>query len=41
MKLQESIDANRSMQDITVTSNGIEKLLSNINPHKAAGLCNE
>ena len=25
------------MQDITVTSKGIEKLLSNLNPHKAAG----
>jgi len=25
------------MLDITVTSKGIEKLLSNLNPHKAAG----
>ena len=30
-------DADRSMLDITVTSKGIEKLLSNLNPHKAAG----
>ena len=37
MKLQESTDADRSMLNITVTSNGIEKLLSNLNPHKAAG----
>ena len=37
MKLQESTDADRSMLDITVTSKGIEKLLSNLNPHKAAG----
>ena len=37
MKLQESTYADRSMQDITVTSKGIEKLLSNLNPHKAAG----
>ena len=36
MKLQESTDADRSMLDITVTSKGIEKLLSNLNPHKAA-----
>ena len=36
MKLQESTDADRSMQDITVTSKDIEKLLSNLNPHKAA-----
>ena len=36
MKLQESTDAGRSMLDITVTSKGIEKLLSNLNPHKAA-----
>ena len=33
MKLQDSSDADRSMIDITVTS----KLLSNLNPHKAAG----
>ena len=31
MKLQESTDADRSMLDITVTSKGIEKLLSNLN----------
>ena len=37
MKLQESTDADRSMLDITFTSKGIEKLLSNLNPHKAAG----
>ena len=37
MKLQESTDADRSMLDITVTSKGIEKLLYNLNPHKAAG----
>ena len=37
MKLQESTDADRSMLDITVTSKGIEKLLSNLNHHKAAG----
>jgi len=37
MKLQESPDADRSMLDITVTSKGMEKLLSNLNPHKAAG----
>ena len=37
MKLQESADADRSMIYITVTSKGIEKLLSNLNPHKAAG----
>ena len=37
MKLQESTDADRSMLDITVTSKGIEKLLSNLNPHKAVG----
>ena len=37
MKLQESTDADRSMVDITVTSKGIEKLLSNLNPHKAVG----
>ena len=36
MKLQESTDADRSMVDITVTSKGIEKLLFNLNPHKAA-----
>ena len=36
MKLQESTDADRSMLDITVTSKGIEKLLSNLNPQKAA-----
>ena len=36
-KLQESTDADRSMLDITVTFKGIEKLLSNLNPHKAAG----
>ena len=36
MKLQESTDADRSMLDITLTT-GIEKLLSNLNPHKAAG----
>ena len=38
MKLQESTDADRSMLDITVTSTGIEKLLSNLKPHKVAGL---
>jgi len=37
MKLQECTDADRSMLDITVTCTGIEKLLSNINPHKAVG----
>ena len=37
MTLQESTDADRSMLDITVTSKGIEKLLSNLSPHKAAG----
>ena len=37
MTLQESTDADRSMIDNTVTSKGIEKLLSNLNPHKAAG----
>ena len=37
MKLQESTYADRSMQDITVTSKGIEKLLSNLNPYKYAG----
>ena len=37
MKLQECTDADRSMLDITVTCTGIEKLLSNLNPHKAAG----
>ena len=37
MKLQEGTDADRSMIDITVTSKSIEKLLSNLNPHKAAG----
>ena len=37
MKLQERIDAARYMLDITVTFKGIEKLLSNLNPHKAAG----
>ena len=37
MKLQESTDADRSMLDITVTSNGIEKLLSNLNPHEDTG----
>ena len=31
-----STDADRSMLDITVTSKGIEKLLSNLNPHKDA-----
>ena len=36
-KLQESTDADRSMLDITVTFKGIEKLLSNLNPHKAEG----
>ena len=36
-KLQESTDADRYMIDITVTSKGIEKLLSNLNPHKVAG----
>jgi len=36
MKLQESTDADRSMVDITVTSKGIEKLLFNLNLHKAA-----
>ena len=36
MKLQESTDAHRSMLDITVTSKGIEKLQSNLNPNKAA-----
>ena len=38
MKLQESTDADISMLDITVTSTGIEKLLSNLKPHKVAGL---
>jgi len=38
MKLQESTDADRSMLDIAVTSKGIEKLLSNLKHHKAAGL---
>ena len=37
MKLQESTDAGRSTLDITVTSKGIEKLISNLNPHKDAG----
>mgnify|MGYP000432220806 FL=1 len=37
MKLQDSTDADSSMLDITVTYKGIEKLLSNINHHKAAG----
>ena len=36
MKLQESTDADKSMRDITVTSKGIDKLLFNLNPHKAA-----
>ena len=38
MELQERTDADRSMLDITVTSKGIEKLISNLNPHKAADL---
>ena len=38
MKLQESTGADRSMIDFTVTSKGIEKLLSNLNPRKAADL---
>ena len=37
MTLQESTDAYRYMLDITVTSKGTEKLLSNLNPHKASG----
>ena len=37
MKLQESTDTDRSILDITVTSRGIEKVPSNLNPHKAAG----
>ena len=37
MKLQESTDEVRFMLDITVTSKGIEKLLSNLNHHEAAG----
>jgi len=37
MKLQENTDADRFMLDIKVTSKSIEKLLSNLNPHKAAG----
>ena len=37
MKLQESTDADRSMLDITITSKGTEKLVSNQSPHKAAG----
>ena len=37
MKLQESTDVDRFMLDITVTSKGMKKLLSNLNPHKAAG----
>mgnify|MGYP000214015124 FL=1 len=37
MKLQENTDADRCMQDITVTSKRIEKLLSNLSLHKAAG----
>ena len=36
MKLQESTDADKSILDITVTSKGIEKLLSNLTHHKAA-----
>ena len=32
MKLQESTDADRSMIDITVTSKGIETILSNLSP---------
>jgi len=37
MKLQISTDADSFMLDITVTSKGIEKLLSNLNPHNTAG----
>ena len=37
MKLLERTDVDRSMLDITVTSKGIEKLLSNLNRHKATG----
>ena len=37
MEIQERTDADRSMLDITVTSKGIEKLISNLNPHTAAG----
>ena len=37
MKLQKRSNADRSMLDITATPKGIEKLLSNLNPHKAAG----
>jgi len=37
MKLQESTDADKSILDITVTSKGIAKLLSNLNHHEAAG----
>ena len=36
MKLQDSTDTDRSMLDITVSSKCIEKLLPNLNPHKAA-----
>ena len=32
-----STNADRSMLDIAVTPKGIEKLLSNLKPHKAAG----
>ena len=37
MKLQESTDVDRFMLGITVTCKGMKKLLSNLNPHKAAG----
>ena len=37
MKLQENTDADRDMLDITVTYKDIKKLLSNLNPHNAAG----
>ena len=37
MKPQERTGADRYMLDITVTSNGIEKLLSNLNPHEDTG----
>ena len=36
MKLQDSTDTDRSMLGITVSSKCIEKLLPNLNPHKAA-----
>ena len=37
MKLPDSTDVDRFMLDITVTSKGMKKLLSNLNPHKAVG----